>query len=544
MPTLHRPAARALVAALVAGVLAVTGLAAPASAAAPRPVPTVVPGAKQIAMTWKATPGARRYVVEYSTASSFAKARTKRVTVSGASAVVRSLATKKKYYVRVRASTTGWGAVRATTTTTNAPGYKTGVTVRPAGTDKVRVTWPRYKAATTLRVVASWANEHVYAGSRTYAGSVDTARSWTVAVNPARTSVVLTVPSRWRSVLGSRAGHPVFVHLYATNGAKASHSLTAFGYPTPPKLSGTARDEVTFASWNVLSTTASASFPGRTWADRADAVEAGIRYAAADVLAVQEAAASARGGRQYQELAARLTGTYRPAVPVEQLAAAPTPTSGTAGESRSDHLLYRPERVSVVRSGVQSTRALIPGTPWDPSRYDRAFEWALLRSTATGTRFYVASVHLEQGHSATIVRMRRDAAAAVRSFLARRAAADGLPDAPVVVLGDLNSSVQAYPTGPQADFAAAGYVNATATTRAVRREDTTANTRSAATDHGFPTKPYRYTYTGSHIDYILVRHAGGVVAYRNQMILTATGAFDERYRGSDHNLQWARIRIR
>ena len=51
----------------------------------------------------------------------------------------------------------------------------------------------------------------------------------------------------------------------------------------------------------------------------------------------------------------------------------------------------------MLSAGVHSTHAVSGGVTWDRSKFDRDFTWALLRSKATGTKFYVVSTHLEQG---------------------------------------------------------------------------------------------------------------------------------------------------
>ena len=273
----------------------------------------------------------------------------------------------------------------------------------------------------------------------------------------------------------------------------------------------------------------------------------GILKASASVVAVQEAASSKSSGEQFQELTRMLSGTYRSAVALDRL---PVTTAqinaakrrGTNGISRSDHILYKPADVTVLSAGVHSTHAVSGGVTWDRSKFDRDFAWALMQSKVTGTKFYVVSTHLQQGTSATLQRMRKAAMAGVRAYVEDRAKAAGLASAPIVIMGDLNSDSR-WTSGPQVGLVRAGYASATSAHKTVQRANTTSNSHYASKDGGFPAKPYDYKYTGTRIDYIFVKNGGGVSTFVNQMILTSSGRFNETYRGSDHNLQWARIRI-
>jgi len=546
--TRTRSTARVVVLALVA-VLALVGLV-PAVATAALPAPAsvrVVPGDKQVSVSWKAVKSAKKYTVQVSTSSKFAKSKTRTTTTTSTALAVKKLKLRTAYWVRVKATGTGWSTKQKSTPTTNSPRYKTGVKVTAAGLDKVKVSWPKYVAGTSLKVVASWSNENVYKAGHRTPSALNSAKIWTTSVAVSRTSVVLTIPTKWRALIGSKGTEAVYVHLYARNGSKVAHSVTAVGYPSPPAVSGSSKDAVTFATWNVASSTATANIPGRSWDKRKTAVKNGILKANASVVAVQEAAASLSSGQQFQELTRLVSPTYRSAVSSTTLYTTQTQITaakklGTAGVSRSDQILYKPADVRLIASGVQSTRALARSATWDKTKFDRQFTWARMSSNATGHQFYVVSTHLEKGTSSTLQKMRKAAAAGVRSFMAAKAKADGQPNAPIVVLGDFNSDTR-WTSGPQADMVKAGYTSATNAASTTRRKDTTSNSHNASKDKGYPVKPYKYAYTGTRIDYIFVKNGSGVSTFVNQMILTSSGKFDERYRGSDHNLQWARIRV-
>ena len=541
---LHRPLRITAVATTLAlGLVGLSPMVAHASGPAPTSI-VVVPGDKRVTVGWKAVSGSPTYTMQVSRTSTFAKGKTRTLTTKSTVLAATSLALHTKYWVRLKAAGS-WSAKYQFVPNTNSPRYKTGVKVTPAGTNKVRVSWPKYVAGTSLKVVASWTNDNVYTQGKTTVSGVDPTKVWITNVSVARTSVVLTVPAKWQALNGSTGTEPVYVHLYARNGSTTAHSVTAFGYPSPPALHGSTADEVTFATWNICSTTATAGIAGREWDDRKAAVKNGILYAGASVLAVQEASSSQASG-QYQELLRLVSGTYKSAVPVQDLYVSQAMIDqakrwGTGGVSRSDHILYKPTDVRVIDAGVESTFLHSDGVTWDKTKFDRHFTWALMESKATGERFYVVSTHLEKGDSATLQRMRKAAAKGIRTFIADKAARAGNSDLPVVVMGDFNSDSR-WSSGPQVDMVKAGYASATQAHTTVQRNNTTSNSHFSAVDNGYPAKPYRYAYTGTRIDYIFVKQGSGVTKFVNQIILK-DGQFDERYRGSDHNLQWARIRI-
>jgi endonuclease/exonuclease/phosphatase family metal-dependent hydrolase len=538
--TALRTAAMAIAAALV--VVGLTPVVAQGAGAAPTSV-VVVPGDKRITVGWRGVSGATKYTLQVSSTSAFSRGKTRTLTTASTALAATDLRLGKTYWVRVKAGGS-WSSKYSAVPNQNSPRYKTSVTVRGAGTNKVRVSWPRYVAGTSLKVVASWSNENVYTqGVRTVSGA-DPIRTWTTNVSIARTSVVLTVPSKWRAINGSKGTEPVFVHLYARNGSRAAHSITAIGYPSPPALRGSTTNNVTFATWNVGSKTATADLDGRTWNDRKRAVRNGILHANTSVVAVQEASAS-QASKQYQELVRLVYPTYRSAIPLDRLPVTTkqintTKSWGTAGISRSDHILYKPTDVRVLSAGLESTFRHSGGVTWDRSKFDRHFAWALMQSKSSGEKFFVVSTHLESGRSATLQRMRKAAAKGIRTFLDEKAARARVTVA-MIVMGDFNSDTR-WPHGPQVDMISAGYASATQAHSTVQRKNTTSNNHYASIDGGYPIRPYRYAYTGTRIDYIFVKRSGGVTRFVNQMILR-DGKFDERYRGSDHNLQWARIRV-
>ncbi|MDM7854020.1 endonuclease/exonuclease/phosphatase family protein [Cellulomonas alba] len=539
----RRPMPRVVVALAIALGLVVAGLvaapASPAAAATAGPSLVAVPGATTISTEWSKVAGSTGYALQVSTSSTF-KSHTKTLRTSGTRLYVKGLTVRKTYYVRVR-STSGVksssSSVRKVVTTTSAVGY-TQAKVTAAGIDKIKVSWPRLKRGTRVVVTASYSNDVL----------ATTGKHWSTSSIPStRTSTVVTIPSSYRSKVGSVSGNPVYVRVFFYNGSKQSKSPVVFGWASPTSVTGTTADRLTFATWNVGNYGATLSLAGHTWDDRRAAVAAGIVRAAPDVLTVQElSTANVRGVGatavyQYQDLANLLAPHgYRMALPGVAKAG--------AGAARESHI-FVDAKVGVIAAGLTSQKSVAhtysPTTPFvtktGSAETDRQFEWAHLRNVATGADFYVVSIHLPTGSASQTVKVRNAITGGMRSWIEAKAAADGRASAPIVVGGDFNSYVEAYPSGPTTQLASWGYTDSVSTTS---RSGTKYGSTNNYADDGYPAKPFRYTYVGPRIDHLFVRHGSGVVKYVNEVVLTSSGTFDERYRGSDHNLQLAVLSLR
>jgi len=522
------PAVAAPVAA--APVVAASTTKAAATRAA-RPVVTVVPGDRRLSLAWTRVAGAERYVVEWSTSKKFTKKTTRRASTTGLVRTVTKLKIRTDYWVRVRAVTsTGTVTSKAVKkrVDTRAVG-RVPITVKPAGTDKVRVSWKRLPRGTSITLYASWDD--------TTLGR--SATRWAVTgIRPTATSATLTVPAKFRKYVGSTSGNDVYVRATYRNGARVSTSRAAHSRAGSPVPRGSRADAVTFASYNVGSISATAKMPAALrWEKRRSAVVGAIRHAGADVVAVQEATTRQsldHGKRQYLEIVEGLGSGYALAYPESTVGTAKD--SGTVTVTKGDHVIVRTDRVKVLASGVESMRKVIaPAQRIDKDRY---FGWARLEDRRTGEAFLVASVHLQSNARATS-KHRVAAINAIRSFLAKR---PGASHDPIVLLGDFNSDVVRDRNGSTTTLVKAGYVDAASARTVSGHGWATTNNQTASSkgDHGYPAKPFRYAYSPTRIDYIFVK-GGSVHSHTNQVVLTSKGTFDARFRGSDHNLQRAEI---
>ena len=350
--------------------------------------------------------------------------------------------------------------------------------------------------------------------------------------------------------------------------------------------SGQERAQLTVATYNVCKVNCQG---GRfTWARRRQAVVNNIQAADPAVVAVQEAPTLPwRGTTQWADLTGLLAR------------AGYQQTSGedgcTQGCTRGAHLYFDPDRVRVAEvrqpsglpvppapclrylsdpnlprkkrgpdfadwytydcqqhlgyvesydaaTGMESQRQL-SGMDWGPVQ-DRNVSWAYLQDLATGAVFMAVSVHMPNEKTAAAEDIRRKTAAAIAGWVDRQNAELGLAAVPVVLMGDLNSFAQRQPRGAQQVMYDAGFVDAfTAPARVNARFPTVNMTPLTRRWDGFPPKPFKYTRSASRIDYILGK--GGVTPLRHEVFLTlhSDGTFDNRYRGSDHNLVRATLSL-
>lgn len=498
------------------------------AAAARTPRVVVVPGNKQFTVSWNKVAGAKKYVVEYATNKKFKKA--KRIVTRATTKRVTKVKLRTTYYVRVKAVKAGKDP-RSKTVRTRPISSSTGrpvVKVKAVGTNKVRVSWKRLPRGTSITIVGSYDDKAL--GRKSSRFSV-------TKIAPTETSRTITVPSSFRKYVGAGTGNAVYVQVWSYNGKRKSTSRAAYTRVNAVPVRASAKDNLTFASYNVGSIVSTAKKPAYVWAKRRGPVKNAINRSGAAVVAVQEAttAKHTNGVRHYQDLDALLTN-HRLAYSEQAVGTAGT--IGDAKRTKGDHIFYDPRKVVSLGGGLQSTSALLSSRDRLPK--DRYFAWAKLRNKANGAEFYVASVHLQTGSTAQIQRHRIAAARAITKYLNAKPGASTLP---VVLMGDLNSDVGRYPHGATTVLNQAGYQDAASAPSTSGLQWATANTQRHTSDGGYPVKPFRYAYSATRIDYIMVKNGDGVARYANQVLLDSAGRFLTSYRGSDHNLQVADIPI-
>lgn len=277
---------------------------------------------------------------------------------------------------------------------------------------------------------------------------------------------------------------------------------------------------ITVATYNVCKRTCGS---GRyDWHHRRAAVVRNIAASGADVVAVQEAAGTVR------QIARRLPG----------YALVTTSTGGCGrGCTQDSFVLVRSATVAAVGQGG-TTLSAISGLRWSGT-FDRGWSWAYLVQRATGARFLVASVHLPNGKNSRMEQLRRAAAAGVVSKLRSNAAARGLSGITTIVAGDLNSFARRQPQGAQRVLQQAGFRDVHSAPDRNNAKVPTVNV-TGRFRNPFPVRPFRFR-NPARLDYVLFDRG---VALRYEVFLRLRhGRFDNRYRGSDHNLVLGTVRL-
>jgi len=536
----------------LAVVLAVAGLtgtalvatAPPAAAALSAPTVKLAFGDRSLTVAWGAVSGATGYTVQHSSTSTFSRP----VSINAGTKTtvfLTGLTNRTTYYVRVIAVAGGNKSVSATATAVPDAGYPRLLTVSAvsAGPHAIRVSWKGQGRATKVGVIA---------GGNSALTTLPFRSGWYPATT---TSITLTVPAELRPQLGSGSGNPVYVKVATYNSLTAGTSMPttrneaaayrlspagSYAWAAHPTASGT---PVRVATYNVKSVTSSAHLDGYQWKDRRRPVAASIALSGAAVVATQELNMTNAGlgttARQWEDLRDLLAQSTYGGYAIANTVTRDT-TGGDTGVAVGAHLFYRPGVVTREAGGFVSARRQL-GLAWPAGLTDKYFSWARFRVNETGARFYAVSVHLPVDSAGTShAALRAKEADAIDSYMTARAS--GLP---IVVLGDLNSSLSSATDGPPTVLRSRGYTDAAAAPRLAGRHHPTTNTSSQVDNlavRGFPTRPFAYWHPAARIDYIMAKRTSGAWRYTNQLVLV-DGLFDPRYQGSDHNLQWAEIGI-
>lgn len=170
---------------------------------------------------------------------------------------------------------------------------------------------------------------------------------------------------------------------------------------------------------------------------------------------------------------------------------------------------------------------------------DRNLTWGLFRHQRTGAAFLAVAVHLPNEKSPQAEKYRKHLAQSVKPQLEQWRKRLGAPSVPVILMGDLNSFAYRQPRGAHWILAKQGFRDAHSAPQKVNGNVTTVNT-SATSRNPFPPGPRR-SDNPTRIDYVML-DKGRALRYEVHVRLKA-GRFDNRYRGSDHNLVKATLRL-
>lgn len=303
-----------------------------------------------------------------------------------------------------------------------------------------------------------------------------------------------------------------------------------------PTMAAPSREVLTVAQFNVCKWSCEA--PAPRWEERRHRVARVISESGADVLGINEATDwRVTGARtQWEDIQALVApaGYVAPVLDVEECL-----KGGSCDHTAK--LLYRTSTVSEVEfgSGVPSAGSTTLGgiaAGLDPSSAAREVRWAYLQRRDDARPFLAIAVHMDNDKTAVHEASRRRAAAALGEWAERMNAERGIPQAPTVLMADLNSNSFSNPKGPQAVLSRTGWVDAWTAPVRINASYSTINLHSSNLQHnGFPPRPVRYSGDASRIDYIFSR-GFRPLEYEVVMYLSRGGAFIPRYQASDHQM--------
>lgn len=174
----------------------------------------------------------------------------------------------------------------------------------------------------------------------------------------------------------------------------------------------------------------------------------------------------------------------------------------------------------------------------EDSAQNRNFAWSVFRDRRSGGAFIAVSLHMPNEKTPAAERYRVNLARELVEYLATVRRQYDLPDLPVAIMGDFNSYVQRQPRGVQWVLRTEGFRDAYTAPKRVNEEVPTVNMTRLRPDP-FPKRPYRFD-APARLDYVMIDR-GRPLRYEVFLRLRPNGDFDNRFRGSDHNLVLADV---
>jgi len=528
-------------------------------------VPGAFPSDAGLAVRWWWQPGVSTYRVVVAKDSGFTKGRHAVVVAAPAgqpprgyqSTTVSGLKSGTRYWVRVRAfgadgSKGAWSASAQLTTAAKPKKAKGRFRVKPGKKPgSVTFRWKK-RSLRPSRYVLTVASSMFYPGVKGLAHRGRHQRK--IVIKGKKSSYTLSPKKAKKAGVLPGSGDTLyyrFVTKYPKKAKKKVQLSTGLhGTLTAPAKKPRKGVKVRVATYNVASATVTApgTGVGRPWLNRVAKVARSINDSGAGVVGLQELgpgneldghlSLKVDPVRQTQSLVDRLNKDLDRS-PWRLVRTGPYTAAGVPQGTQGARILYDSTRYELLTDCDDDVPASTSCTIETPilagettKTNERRAAYAELRDKATGTRFFVASVHLDQRRSASAAvqrqydLLRKKQAKKVVRYLARINTANRV----VVLTGDLNGWQNDVVSGNPAHDALleAGYYDASATKK--RQGDNLLTSTSWRTS--IPTTPL-----ASRLDYIMVRGVKGSLSYVNTMV-----AHDPA-RGSDHALVLSDLRI-
>ena len=358
-------------------------------------------------------------------------------------------------------------------------------------------------------------------------------------VGKTRRSVTLTAEQLRAAGASVESANHIYFRFFAVNG-KATRAYpylqAVLPKPMAPKASGS---PLRMASFNVRSSKIAS---GPSWLSRATDVAREIRDQNPGIVAVQELGPGRADGRNLSTTgsvrqttslvnAMRSVGAGKYKLVRSTPFIKPGVSHGTQGArllydtSRYTHISNCPEKTG--KSNYSGSCSLdLPRLASDSRKAIRSASYARFQDRRTGTRLWVASVHLDSRHSSKVSKEKTYEALRLRQIKAVQARLAKVNTAgdKVIIAGDINTWQNNKGGYAAHDYlVGAGYFDGAAAQTRVNFQYSTSNkfaTRQPVSSNGF----------GSRIDVVMVKGSKGAKRFHN-----VTKVVDSS-RPSDHNM--------
>jgi len=546
----------------VLALLLIAFVAAPAQAASPKPSSVKVAAQYHtgIRVQWAWKSGISSYQVQAATDPSFAtiarqqtvRGKSKRPSGAKMAVTVQPLKNATKYSFRVRARSgktwSSWSSTVNGATRVAWPAKFTSVKGKAGPrAGEITVSWQQSGASTTAFQLETAITRFSKTASSGLPRVGENQRLFTI--DPTKRSITLSAAQVADAGAAGGSGIHLMYRLYAINKGTAGQQIRRYAIlqavlPAAPNSviggdSAIRLGGVRAGTFNVRSAKATAD--KRSWLQRRADVAQQIVSERPDVLALQEIGPGRADGQS-----GSTTGTMRQTTSLldslkrigasryKMVRTTPYIAAGTTHGSQGTRLLYNSDEVDLLSDCPETTGGAnystscaleLPTLSGDPETQRRSATYARFRIKASGTQFFMVSVHLDARHSTSTSTEAIYGALRARQVDAVLRAVDKVNTGrlPVLVAGDLNS-YQNLTSGDTARGALAGhgYVDNAAAPIRVNLKYSTYN--------GFGlTQPANGLGIGSRLDAVFAK---GAIPQTFENVTKVT----DSARPSDHNL--------
>ena len=320
-------------------------------------------------------------------------------------------------------------------------------------------------------------------------------------------------------------------------------------------VSSSAPDSLVAASWNICKPSCSTSGP--SWDERRQRLINTFSYTSADILGLQEVTNIETSTHKTQladvtDMLSPLGYSYpsfpltsnecrRPRDENNQLAG-PSPCANTSA------IFFKTDRIvqsllDTETAGITMISTIAPVSL--PSSGARSVAWAFLEDKLTGTRFLAISLHTSNEKTTEAELDRTILGQYLTNWSLAKVASLGFPDAPIILMADLNSYDKRQPNGIQYILTSNSWLDSFSAPTKKNVSYSTVNYSNDSSDRsGFPPKAKKFKKTkknpngyATRIDYVMLLGPNiSLIDYETVIFLDSQDFFVKDFQASDHQM--------